>query len=170
MYTMSVSPSSLALGGLILLSIPVMLHLAGPDRWSGLSRYRPLWLFFLFFAASEWLSFSLGIWILALYAFFSLYGGLRLAVASQGRRPLGDYNMWLLVRFVLVGMQDVLSREWRLLVDSIYHRPRVLFAKVSNKLQTTRVGKHEPLPQRKWHVFHSSHALLHASLQHPKDD
>jgi phosphatidate cytidylyltransferase len=54
------------------LSIVLLAGVLSPSRFAVSSYFRPLWVFFLFLNASEWISFSVAIWILALFSFQAL--------------------------------------------------------------------------------------------------
>lgn len=54
------------------LSIVLLAGVLSPSRFSAPSHFRYLWVFFLFFNASEWISFSVAVWILALFSFQAL--------------------------------------------------------------------------------------------------
>ncbi|UCC48294.1 MAG: hypothetical protein JSV41_12635 [Gemmatimonadota bacterium] len=54
------------------LSIVLLAGVLRPSRLSPPSYFRYLWVFFLFFNASEWISFTLAVWILALFSFQAL--------------------------------------------------------------------------------------------------
>jgi phosphatidate cytidylyltransferase len=54
------------------LSIVLLAGVLSPSRFPAPSYFRYLWVFFLFFNASEWISFTLAVWILALFSFHTL--------------------------------------------------------------------------------------------------
>lgn len=54
------------------LSIVLFAGILSPSRFPVPSYFRYLWVFFLFFNVAEWISFTLAVWVLALFSFHAL--------------------------------------------------------------------------------------------------